>query len=260
MAYKTLLVQRDGPAAVVTFNRPDKRNAFSTEMKEEVLAAVREADQDPAVRGVVFSGGAKFFSAGQDLNEARAAVTPSEVLAMLMSWQKLLGALEELGKPVFAAIEGSCMTGGLEFALACDIRVAAADATFSITSSRIGTVPGAGGTVRLPRLIGESKALEMLFSGDPVDAAEALRIGLVGHVVPSGQTLGKAVEMIRVYEKRGPLSLALAKRAVRRGMQMDQRSALDYETFLVSTIYGTEDRQEGIAAFLEKREPRFKGR
>jgi len=260
MAYKTLQVQREGPAAVVTFNRPDKRNAFNTEMKEEVLTALREAGQDAAVRGVVFSGGSKIFSAGQDLNEARAAGTATEVLEMLMSWQKLLGAIEDLSKPVFAAVEGTCMTGGLEFALACDIRIAAEDAAFSITSSRIGTVPGAGATVRLPRLIGESKAMEMIFGAEPVDAAEALRIGLVGHIAPKGQTIAKAVGMIRVYERRGPLSLALAKRAIRRGMQMDQRSALDYETFLVSTVYGTEDRREGISAFLEKREPHFKGR
>ena len=260
MAYTTILTERDGAAFVVTLCRPEKKNAFNREMKEEVIAAALEAEAEPAVRGLVFTGGPQFFSSGQDLNDALAAKTPTQIMDMLGSWHRVTARLEEMPKPVLAAIEGFCITGGLEFALACDIRIAAEDATFAITSSRIGTVAGAGGTVRLPRLVGEAKALELLFSAEPIDAAEALRIGLVNHVVPSGQTLTKAKQMIQVYEQRGPLSLALAKRAVRQGLQMDVRSALDFETFLVSTIYGTEDKEEGIAAFLEKRQPRFKGK
>jgi len=260
MAYQTINVTHDGGAYVIALNRPSKKNAFSREMRNEVLAALHEAGNNPGVRGVVFTGGPDFFSSGQDLTEALEAKKPTEILEMLQSWQKLNYALEELGKPVLAAIEGFCITGGLEFAMACDIRICAEDSTFSITSSRIGTVPGAGGTVRLPRIVGKAKALEILFGAEPLDAAEALRIGLVNHVVPKGRTLEKAREMVKVYEKRGPLSLSLVKRAVHQGLQMDLRSAIDYETFLVSTVYGTEDKNEGIAAFLEKREARFKGR
>ncbi|MBI4082544.1 MAG: enoyl-CoA hydratase/isomerase family protein [Candidatus Lambdaproteobacteria bacterium] len=260
MAFQTILVAQEGAACVITLNRPSKKNAFSRAMKEEVLTALGEAERDPAVRAVVFTGGTGFFSSGQDLNEALEAKKPHEILEMLYSWQKLDYALEELAKPVLAAIEGFCITGGMEFAMACDIRICAEDSTFAITSSRIGTVPGAGGTIRLPRLVGQAKAMEILFSAEPIDAAEALRIGLVNHVVPKGRALGKALELVKVYEKRGPLSLTLAKRAVRQGMQMNLRSAIDYETFLVATVYGTEDKNEGIAAFLEKREARFKGR
>jgi enoyl-CoA hydratase/carnithine racemase len=260
MGYQTIRMERDAGACVITLARPDKKNAFNTEMKREVSAALDEAAADPAVRAVVFTGGEQFFSSGQDLNEALAAKRPHEILDMLMSWQRLNYRLEELAKPVFAAIEGFCITGGLEFAMACDIRIAAEDSSFMITSARIGTVPGAGGTIRLPRLVGEAKAMELLFSAEPIDAAEAHRIGLINHVVPKGRALAKAKEMIAVYEKRGPLALALAKRAVRQGMQMDLRSAIDFETFIVSTIYGTADKNEGIAAFLEKREARFSGK
>lgn len=259
MGYTTIQTERDGGAFVVTLCRPEKKNAFSREMKDEVIAATQEAEADPAVRAVVFTGGPQYFSSGQDLNEARAAKTPTQIMEMLGSWHRVTARLEEMPKPVFAAIEGFCITGGLEFAMACDIRIAAEDSTFAITSSRIGTVAGAGGTVRLPRLVGEAKALEMLFGAEPIDAAEAWRIKLVNRVVPKGRTLAEAKQMIAVYEHRAPLSLALAKRAVRQGMQMNLGSALDFETFLVSTIYGTEDKKEGIAAFLEKRPPHFKG-
>lgn len=260
MDYVTLQAERHGGAFVVTFQRPETKNAFNAQMKEEVIAATREAEADPDVRALVFTGGPQYFSSGQDLNEALAVKTPSEIMAMLGSWHRVTAALEASPKPVIAAIEGFCITGGLEFALACDLRIAAEGASFGITSARIGTVAGAGGTVRLPRLVGEAKALELLFGADPIDAAEALRIGLVNQLVPKGESLARATQIVEGYGQRGPLSLALAKRAVRQGMQMDVRSALEFETFLVSTIYGTADREEGITAFLEKRPPRFQGK
>jgi enoyl-CoA hydratase/carnithine racemase len=160
---------------------------------------------------------------------------------------------------LIAAIEGFCITGGCELALACDLRVAGAGASFAITSSRIGTVAGAGGTQRLPRVIGPARALEMLFSADPVPAEEAYRIGLVNRLVPTGGALAAAKEWATTYAQRAPLSLAFVKRAVYRGLQMDLDSGLELETFLVTTIYGTADKQEGISAFLEKRAPSFQG-
>jgi len=176
------------------------------------------------------------------------------------AWHRLTCALEALGKPVLAAIEGFCITGGCELALACDLRIAGAGASFAITSSRIGTVAGAGGTQRLPRLVGPANALALLFSAEPIDAAEAYRIGLVNRMVPAGEALAAAKALVGVYAERAPLGLAFAKRAVYRGLQMDLESGLEFETFLVTTIYGTADKQEGISAFLEKRKPSFTGR
>ena len=259
MTYETIAVTRREAACVITLQRPEKRNAFNIVMKQEVMAALAEAGSDRAVRGIIFTGGESYFSAGQDLNEALAANSTAQILEMLTSWHRLNDAVEQMAKPALAAIEGFCITGGLEFAMACDIRIAAQDATFNITSSRIGTVAGAGGTQRLPRIVGQAKAMEILFAAEPIDAAEALRIGLVNHVTPPSGALGKALEMVAVYAERAPLSLGMVKKAVRQGMQMDFQSAIEFETDIVSTIYKTADRREGIAAMLEKREARFIG-
>jgi enoyl-CoA hydratase/carnithine racemase len=229
-------------------------------MMADVAEACRQAEAEPSACGVIVTGGTQFFSAGADLNEAQQIKSPRDGVDYMKHWERLNDSIETLGKPVIAAIEGFCMTGGFEFVLACDIRVAGAGASFALTSSKIGTVPGAGGTQRLPRLVGIGKALDILFSSDPIDAERAERIGLVEYLVPAGEALAKAKAMIQVYEKRAPLSLAYAKRAVLAGMQMDLRSAVEFERFLVTAIYGSEDRREGIGAFLEKREAVFKGR
>lgn len=260
MAYRNLLVERDGAAFVITLHRPRKKNAFNLEMKRELLAALGEAEADGNVRGIAISGGRDYFSAGQDLGEALAATSPESVLEMVDSWHLLNDAMERHPKPILAAIEGFCLTGGFEMVMACDIRIAAEGASFAVTSSKIGTVAGAGGTQRLPRLVGTAKALEILFGAEPFDAAEALRIGFVNQVVPDGGALERAKELIRLYRERAPLGLAFAKRAVRQGMQMDLRSGLELERFILTTVYGTEDKREGISAFLEKRQPRFTGK
>ncbi|HTY55756.1 MAG TPA: enoyl-CoA hydratase/isomerase family protein [Candidatus Binataceae bacterium] len=258
--YQTILTRREGAAQIITMNRPERRNAVSMRMMEELAGAAVQAEEDPAVRAVIITGGEKFFSAGADLNEALAVKSPPAGIEYLGRWHRLNSTLEKLAKPVIAAIEGFCMTGGCEMALACDLRIAGEGASFAITSARIGTVAGAGGTQRLPRIVGMAKALELMFAAEPIDAAEAHRIGLVNRLVPAGSALKEAQAMVAVYEKRAPMSLALIKRAVRQGMQMDLASGLELETFLVTTIYGTEDKNEGISAFLEKREASFKGR
>jgi enoyl-CoA hydratase/carnithine racemase len=259
MSFSTILTKVDGPSYVITLNRPERRNAIGVKTLDELMAAVGEAEELPEVVGVILTGGTEYFSSGADLNDAAAISTRSEGLTYFGRWHRLNDTLESLGKPVIAAIEGFCMTGGCELALACDLRVAGEGASFAITSSRIGTVAGAGGTQRLPRLIGSAKALEMMFSADPIDATEAHRIGLINRLVARGQALAEAKAMVEVYAGRAPLSLAWCKRAVHRGMQMDLAAGLEFETFLVSTIYATNDRKEGIAAFLEKRLPQFKG-
>jgi enoyl-CoA hydratase/carnithine racemase len=260
MGFETIATQQAGPSFIVTLNRPHRRNAVNLKMMEEIIAAARQAEADPSVRALIITGGKDFFSAGADLNDALAVKSPSAGADYFGRWHLLNATLEKLGKPVIAAIEGFCMTGGCEMALACDIRVAGEGASFAITSSRIGTVPGAGGTQRLPRIVGIAKALELMFSAETIDAAEAYRIGLINRLVLAGGALKEACAMAEVYEKRAPLSHALIKRAVRQGMQMDLDSGVEFETFVVTTIYGTEDKHEGISAFLEKREAVFKGR
>jgi enoyl-CoA hydratase/carnithine racemase len=260
MASETIITERDGPSFVITFNRPDKRNALSLQTMDDIADAVKAAASIPEVRAIIFTGGEKVFSAGADLNEALEVKSVIDGDAFFGRANRLLAMIESVDKPVLAAIEGFCMTGGCELALACDIRIGAKGSSYAVTSSRIGTVAGFGGTQRLPRIVGMSNALDMLFLGDPIAAEEAHRIGLINRLTEKGGALQEAKRLASIYEKRGPLSLAFAKRAVRRGMQMDQNSAIDLEFFMVNTIYGTEDKHEGIAAFLEKREAKFKGR
>jgi enoyl-CoA hydratase/carnithine racemase len=260
MSYETIVVAQDGPCCTITLNRPDKRNAISIRMMEELGLALARAEAADSVRGVVITGGAEFFAAGADLNEALKVKTAEQGTDYFKRWHRLNSTIEELATPVIAAIEGFCITGGLELALACDLRVAGEGSSFAITSARIGTVAGAGGTQRLPRVVGVAHALDMLFAADPIDAAHAYRIGLINRLTPKGGALEEAKRLVGVYAQRAPLSLALVKRAVHRGMQMDLASGIDLETFIVTTIYGTEDKQEGISAFLEKRKPQFKGK
>lgn len=260
MSYETIIAGQDGPSCVITLNRPDKRNAISVLMMDELMAALKAAEAEPSVRGVVITGGPTFFAAGADLNEALQVKTASQGTDYFKRWHRLNSTMEELAKPVIAAIEGFCITGGLELALACDLRVAAEGSSFAITSARIGTVAGAGGTQRLPRIVGVAHALDILFAADPIDATQAYRIGLINRLTPKGGALDGAKALVDIYAQRAPLSLALVKRAVHRGMQMDLASAIELETFIVTTIYGTEDKQEGISAFLEKRAARFKGK
>jgi enoyl-CoA hydratase/carnithine racemase len=257
--YETISVKREGAALLFTLNRPDRRNAVSLKMMAEIIKAVSDAEDDADSRAIILYGGPDYFSAGADLTEAVKVKTATDGTRYFKHWHALNSALEHSSKPVIAAIEGFCMTGGLELALAADLRVAGEGATFAITSARIGTVAGAGGTQRLPRVVGISNALDMLFAAEPVDAAEALRIGLINRLVQRGGALAKASEMVELYASRAPLSLAFVKRAVHRGMQMDLASAIEFETFLVTTVYGTRDKQEGITAFLEKRRPGFVG-
>jgi len=259
-SYATLQLEKDGPACIVTLNRPQRRNAISIELMDELIDATHSIDGDKEIRGVIITGGNEYFSAGADLNEARDVKTAEEGLDYFRRWHRVCDALEMSKKPVIAAIEGFCMTGGCELVLACDLRVGARDSTYAITSSRIGTVAGAGGTQRLPRIVGESYALEILFAAEPISADDAYRMGLINRLVDKGKAVAEAKKLVSLYATRAPLSLALVKRAVRRGMQMDLASGLEFETFLVTTIYGTEDKQEGISAFLEKRKANFKGR
>jgi enoyl-CoA hydratase/carnithine racemase len=260
MSYTTISLSHNGPAAIITFARPERRNAISAKMIEEIIDACEAAGRDPEIRSLIVTGGPDCFSAGMDLTEALEVKTPEDRAAFFARLHRLNSAVETIGKPVIAAIEGFCYTGGCEFALACDIRIAGDGATFAITSARIGTIAGAGGTQRLPRLVGAANAMAMLFSADPIDAGEAFRIGLINKKTARGEALEAALSLAATYAERAPLSLALTKKAVRQGLDLDLETALKLEIDLVSKIYGTADKQEGISAFLEKRTPRFQGR
>ena len=260
MTYQNILVERVAAASIIRINRIEKRNSLSKTTIDEISDALRAADADAAVRGIVLTGDAKFFSSGADLNEALEVKSVADGDAFFGRANRLCDQLESLSKPVIAAIEGFCFTGGLEVALACDIRIGARGSSYAITSARIGTVAGFGGTQRLPRLVGPGNACEILFLAEPIDAEHAFRIGLLNRLVEKGAALAEALKMIAVFEKRGPISLAFAKRAVHTGLQMDLRSSIAFEYSLVTAIYGTDDKREGVSAFLEKREAKFTGR
>lgn len=259
MENEPIVVGKTDAAFTIKLNRPDKRNAITLKMMDVIAAAALEGEAERSASTIVITGGPDCFSAGGDLQEALAVKTEADAKCYLRGFQTLNSTLENLKKPVVAAIEGFCLTGGLEVALACDIRIAGKGATFGITSARIGTLAGAGGTQRLPRTVGRMHALALLFSADPIDTDEALRIGLINRVAPRGEALRAACDLATLYAQRAPLSLAFAKRAVHQGLQMDLKSAIEFEKSLVTEIYGTADKNEGIQAFLEKRPPRFKG-
>jgi enoyl-CoA hydratase/carnithine racemase len=260
MSDETLLTAQDGAAFVITFNRPARRNALSARLLDELVLALAAAEADDRVRAIILTGGPDLFSAGADLNEALAVESARDGIDFVGRFHRLADRLEASQKPVLAAIEGVCFTGGCELALACDIRIGGKGASFAITSARIGTVAGFGGTQRLPRIVGSSRALEILFSAEPIDAEEAHRIGLLNRLTETGGALAEAKRLAAIYAERAPLSLAFAKRAVHRGMRTDLASGLELETFLFTTIYGTEDKKEGISAFLEKRKATFTGK
>lgn len=258
--FRTITVSHDGPAFVISLNRPECHNALSVELMNEIEQALHVAEREPGVSAVVLTGSAKAFSTGADLNEAVAITDPSDYLQWNRVWRRLTYAVEHHVRPVLAAVNGYCVTGGLELALACDLRIAGEGSTYAITSSKIGSVAGAGGTQRLPRLVGPSQAKRMLFSAEFIDAAEALRIGLVDTVVSDDEVLEEARRLAEVYATRGPLSLAWHKLAVNSGLGMDLEAALDFEASLSAQAFATADKAEGMRAFLEKRDATFTGR
>jgi enoyl-CoA hydratase/carnithine racemase len=255
----SVLVRTEQGACIVTLNRPRKRNALTLHMLHAITDAARNAAADAQVRALIVHGGPSLFCAGADLDEVLALRDPAAAADYFGHWHRLTRTLEESRLPIIAAIEGHCLTGGLELALAADLRIAGAGASFAITSARIGTLAGAGATQRLPRIVGPAKALEMLLGAEPVTAAEAHRIGLVNRVVDAGAALREALACVRVYGERAPMALAFAKQAVYGGLQMDLACGLALETRLAAAIYGTQDKHEGVAAFLDKRAPRFRG-
>lgn len=260
MAFENLLLERDGSIAIVTINRPRVLNALNTPTMDELAAAMRELAADESVGAIVLTGsGEKSFVAGADINEL-AVQSPVGGREHAQRGQRVLDAIEQLGKPVIAAINGFALGGGCELAMACTIRIAADTARLGQPEINLGLIPGYAGTQRLTRLVGRGVALEILLTGDPITAAEAHRIGLVNRVVPAAELMGEARKLAHQLASKAPVAARFIIDAVNRGADLPLAHAQIYETTLFGLVAATEDMREGTSAFLEKRKPEWKGR
>jgi enoyl-CoA hydratase len=258
-SYETLLLERRGRVAIITINRPEKRNALNIKTREEGAALIDELRTDDSVNVVVITGaGDKAFIAGADIAEfaGRTAHMQREVMVA----RSLFNAIDTFPKPVIAMVNGYCLGGGCELALACDLRVASVTASFGQPEINLGIIPGGGGTQRLTRLVGEGKAMEMILTGQIIDATTAFNIGLVNHVVPADQLEAKTMELANSIADKGPIAVRLAKEAVKIASRSNLDEGLRREVDLFALCFATEDKDEGVNAFLEKRKPVFKGK
>ncbi|MBK6798578.1 MAG: enoyl-CoA hydratase [Acidobacteria bacterium] len=256
---ETILIERRGRVALITINRPDKLNALNIKTRQETAEALDELRTDDEIRVVVITGaGEKAFVAGADINEfaGRSAIQQRTV----MKAKSIFTAAEDFPKPIIAMINGFCLGGGCELALSCDIRIASDKSRFGQPEINLGIIPGGGGTQRLTRLVGEGKAMQMILTGEMIDAQEAYRIGLVNDVYPADQLESKTMELAGKIAEKSPVALAMAKTAVKNAARMNLREGLDQEIDLFAVCFSGEDKEEGVRAFLEKRKADFKGR
>ncbi|HJQ31822.1 MAG TPA: enoyl-CoA hydratase-related protein [Pyrinomonadaceae bacterium] len=257
-SYETLLLERRGRVAVITINRPQKLNALNIQTRAEGAAALDELRDDNEIRVVVITGaGEKAFVAGADIAEfeGRTAVTQRDV----MTARSLFTAVDTFPKPVIAMINGFCLGGGCELALSCDIRVASETARFGQPEINLGIIPGGGGTQRLTRLVGEGKAMELILTGDMIDAQHAFNLGLVNLVVPAADLEGRTMELANRIAEKSPIALRMAKEAVKTAARASLDEGLRREIDLFALTFSSADKDEGVRAFLEKRKPDFKG-
>jgi 2-(1,2-epoxy-1,2-dihydrophenyl)acetyl-CoA isomerase len=257
--FGTLLLERDGGVQTVTLNRPDALNSFNAAMKRELLEVLKGAARDPALRCLILTGAGRAFSAGQDLKERQAPGAADLAEELREHYNPIVRGLRRLEKPVIAAVNGVAAGAGCSLAIACDILIASDKASFIEVFTKVGLVPDTGSTWFLPRLVGYARAAEMVFTADPVDAATAERIGLVNRVVPAERLMPEARALGERLAAAPPLALALAKRALNRALESDLDSALDHEAQLQGIAGRSRDHAEGVAAFVEKRPPRFTG-
>ncbi|MBI2918676.1 MAG: enoyl-CoA hydratase/isomerase family protein [Chloroflexi bacterium] len=260
MAYKNIIYQRELPLAVLTFNRPEVRNALSYDLIQESIEAVREAERDDEVRVLIVTGaGDRAFVAGADIAEMQTRNLVTELGPRSGERRVLNTLLENLGKPTIAAINGFALGGGCEIAMSCTLRVASNTARFGQPEINLGLIPGNGGTQRLPRLIGKTKAMELILLGEMIDAEEAYRLGLVNRVVPLAELMNVAREMALKLAGKPPIAVRLAKEAVNAADKLGLPEGLEFEAKAYALLYGTQDKEEGVRAFLEKRPAQFKG-
>ena len=260
LALENVLYQKKESVAYITVNRPKVLNALSHQTFVDLRAAFEDARDDAAVRGVILTGaGDKAFIAGADISEL-ATVTAVEAAQSSNVGQQVLNLVENLGKPVIAAINGFALGGGCETAMACTIRVASETAKFGQPEVKLGLVPGGGGTQRLPRLVGKGRALQIILSGEMISAQEAYRIGLVNEVVPATEVMARAEAILKQICANAPLAVKYSLEAVNKGLETSQSEGQALEAAFFGLCAGTEDKKEGTQAFLQKRAPRFEGR
>ncbi len=253
-------VERDGGVATITINRPKVLNALSTPTLDELRRAILALTHDDSVRAVIITGaGEKSFIAGADINEL-SQQTPTGGREHAIAGQHVFDLIENMGKPVIAAINGYALGGGCELAMACTIRIAADTAKLGQPEINLGIIPGYGGTQRLSRLIGRGRALELLLTGDQITAAEAHRLGLVNRVVTGANLMGEARKLAQALAAKAPIAVRYIIDAVNRGLQMPLPDAQVFEATLFGLVSTTEDMREGTKAFLDKRKAEFKGK
>jgi enoyl-CoA hydratase len=256
---EVVLVEQRGRVAVVTMNRPEKRNALDGQMRCAFLGVMDRLRRDANTRAIVLTGaGDKAFVAGADIGEfeGRSPVDQYRIMRL----PTVFDALERSPKPVIAAVNGFCLGGGMELALACDIRIASTNAKFGQPEVNLGIIPGGGGTQRLPRIVGLGRALRLILTGEMITADEALKLGLVEEVVDPGALIDRAMGIAEQIASKSPVAIAAAKEATRAAMSLPLEEGLRLETSLFQLCFSSEDKAEGVRAFLEKRAPNFSGR
>ena len=259
-AFETLLFEKAGPTARITLNRPKVMNALSRQAVLELTRAFEAARDDAQIRGVIITGaGDRAFIAGADISEM-ASATPLEAEQQTRTGQKLMDLIGDLGKPVIAAVNGLALGGGCETAMACTLRLATPVARFGQPEIKLGLIPGFGGTQRLARLVGKSRALQMILTGEMISAEEAWRIGLVNEVVEPDALIARAEQILAQIYANAPIAAGFAMTAVNRGLEGSLAEGLALESALFSLCAATEDKAEGTRAFLEKRPAKFTGR
>ncbi|WP_055071593.1 short-chain-enoyl-CoA hydratase [Clostridium massiliamazoniense] len=257
MELKNILVEKNGHVAIVTLNRPKALNALNSETLEDLNKALDYLKEENDIYSVILTGaGGKAFVAGADISEMK-DLNEEQGKEFGILGNKVFRKLENLNKPVIAAIPGFALGGGCELAMACDIRIASEKAKFGQPEAGLGITPGFGGTQRLPRLVGEGKAKELIYTGTVIKADEALRIGLVNKVVEHDSLLEEAMKMAKLISANAPIAITLCKDAINRGMQVDIDKAINIEAEDFGKCFNTEDQKEGMTAFLERREKNF---
>jgi len=257
LSYQNLLVKKEGAIGIVQLNRPKVLNALNFEIMSELVSGLEELDRDAAVNVIILTGGERAFAAGADLAEM-SQTTPVDLL--LGRRFELWDRIRKISKPIIAAVSGYCLGGGNELAMNCDIVIASESASFGQPEVNVGIIPGAGGTQRLPRVVGKYKAMEMILTGKLISADEAYRIGLVNHVVPPESLMEEAKKIATDIASKPPISIRSAKEAILKAQDTTLEVGLEFERKAFYMLFATEDGKEGMKAFLEKRKPTFKGK
>jgi len=260
--FKRVIYEKREGVAWITLNNPERYNALDYEMRKELKTALEDASKDESIRAIVLKGAGKAFSAGADIR-AYLKLKPLDAL----KWLREVGTslvltkiIRDAPKPVIAVVHGYCLGGGFELAIGCDIIIASEDAVFACPEVNVGLIPGGGATQRLPRLIGEKKAKELIFTGDRLSAMEMAELNLVNKVVPRDKLMDTVKDFVEKIKSKSPIMIAAAKEAINASLEMNLNEGLKYEAQLFTQLFSTEDQKEGARAFIEKRKPEWKAK